>query len=269
MSEKIDDTAKATVEEDGLFAAILAYIDKGEVDTAISRLDDIAAVSKIPCFYLGMKCKLQRQLGRNTDAMVTIQQGLRIDPNDHTLLQQKAELIFESAQSIPLIDEAISLIERAENMYDRFESRNKIENYVKDVPGLQSWIINLIQNRSTITATKFNMKATRRLYELLAKTEELETKVESEKVRQFEQLALFSTVIALIITNVQLTPRLDLAQIIILNISLVLALTLSLSLGSMVIDVGNRNRDPLLKQWRFWLSVTLILAGIILYMSVK
>lgn len=263
-----------TPEEDALWKAINAYIASGDLETAVERFDDIAAISNIPHFYMGIKAKLQRQLNQIDEALITVERGLRLKPDYYEYLQIKGEILFgRGLNSVPvdkeLMDQAIQLIIRAENSYSQFETSTPIDTYIKDSPGLQWWVTNLVHNRVTLSSTRFSMETLRNINDIYGKISDLESKTEGEKVRQFEQLALFAAIFALIVSNVQMIPKLNLSEILILNAGLVLTFVISLSLGSMVLGVANMPSQPLFRQWRFWLAVSAILLGILLYQKVK
>lgn len=236
-----------------------------QFEKAILEIDKLIENNPSATFYWGIKASILRQLNKPIDAVNIIDQGLAINSTDYTLLQQKAEIIFENATNFQQVDEAIQLIDQAEVNFDEVNYTAKLEEQIKDMPSFQNWIVSLVQGRTKLATAKQNMQLMRRIFELNNRVDNVDNKLDQDKVKQFETLALFSAVLALIITNVQVAPKLELRQLAVLNLGLIIAITLSFTLGSLSLSIGMKSA----RERKFWLTSILILLGIIYYLLLR
>lgn len=119
------------------------------------------------------------------------------------------------------------------------ELRDNQEQLEKNLTALDIKLIDMEMKKNEIESIlrEFKLKKSQR---------DLANKIEGERVRQFEQLGLFSALIALIITNANFitnSQSLELRKVIVFDISFIFGVSLLLGLGSFYLEIGNKEGD--------------------------
>lgn len=199
-------------------------------------------------------------------------------PTSHRLLELKSDIVYERALKqkcavdvIHGINIAIEFLEMSERHFNEMKFRTLSASSLK--PN-QDWYVTIYDKQNQYLDKKTRMRlssdslSTRKgLIDMIDLLKQQVDSYENDKIKQFEQLALFSAILALIITNVQVVTKLSIEKIFVFNISLAITLIFVLTSGSLLLNIGQSN--TFYKRWNFWFSVSFALFGYIFYLNVK
>lgn len=204
--------------------------------------------------------------------------ALRNYPNSSEIYELKSDIFYRTAFDQENLDAAINLVNQAISFLKTAEMNFEVRKFEAltgtDTQPDQSWIVTtqdtqnkFLDKKMSMNITLQNLTLRRDAANAINSLEQKIEKFEGEKIKQFEQLALFSAILALIITNVQVATKLDLDKIFVLNISLAITLIFVLASGNLLLGVGQS--ETFYKRWNFWFAVSVILLGGVIYLLVK
>ncbi len=199
-------------------------------------------------------------------------------PNNSRLLEFKSDIVYDRAlkqqsveDAIRGINMAIEFLEMSEERFNNMKFRTLSD--LNSKPN-QDWYVAIYDKQNQFLDKKTRMRlssdtlSTRKgLIDMIDLLKQRVDSYENDKVKQFEQLALFSAILALIITNAQVATKLDLDKIFVLNISLAITLIFVLASGNLLLGIGQS--EAFYKRWNFWFATSLVLLGGITYLLIR
>lgn len=270
-----------TEKEESLFSAYFNAASKKDYDQAFEKIEEIKKEYPLlnkDGFWDVTRIRLYMEMADLDNALKNTNIALMTFPENSDLYEIKSDIIYQSSISLTEIDKIINGIESAIHFIN--EALQKSDNFKYSIlrkkgkkPDpewfdlIQEKKVGLISKRAEMSAT---LKAflNRKHTELLRSDIENKIKIfENEKIKQFEQLGLFSAIIALIITNVQIVPKLSIEKLFVFNISFVLAIIFIISSAILLLEIGEDK--SFLSRWKFWFIVSLFLISVIFYLLVR
>lgn len=228
-------------------------------------------------FLVADEVSLMIDMGKYSNALEAVNDALYGFPNSIRLLDHKSEIIYRLAlQEINInrategIQKAITIISdvinrRSVQRFEHLASKDRVELsdfHYSDTS--QEELTRLYARRSDMS-TMLKILLVQNQIRIVKNGVDRKIKIfNNEKIKQFEQLGLFSAIIALIITNVQIIPKLSIEKIFVFNVSLALVLLFIISGGSLLLEIGQN--DSYFKRWKFWFYVSTILLLAITYL---
>ena len=153
------------------------------------------------------------------------------------LYKQHAEIIFTRASTLDELNEALASIEHAIALYNSDSISENIADRFNDAETFKFWFDDRTRTRTDMASLRSDIKSlmnSRALYDGVRQVHsEMEKDIRQikydmiqEKQRTIESMALFTAIIALILSNVQvLSQEKEWWHILIVNGSLLIALT--------------------------------------------
>ncbi len=199
-------------------------------------------------------------------------------PKSHRLLELKSDIVYDLAlkqksaeDAIRGINMAIEFLEMSEGYFNEMKFRALSDSNSR--PN-QDWYVTIYDKQNQYLDKKTRMRlssdtlSTRKgLINMIDLLKQRVDSYENDKIKQFEQLALFSAILALIITNVQVVTKLSIEKIFVFNISLAITLIFVLASGNLLLNIGQSGN--FYKRWNFWFLITLGLLGCIIYLITR
>lgn len=226
--------------EDELFSQYRqAYYEDGDLDLALTKLEEILKITNIKQYVSYLIIDVYSQMNNKAkEAYEVAAKGVEYPVPFSGLYKQYAELILVvDGDSDENLRVALYYIGRAIELYNQEIIREKVdESVVYDAESLKYWFDNKTKTRIDMVSLQNDIKSlmySRTLYDGMsqaqAKTEkdieQVKNDIVQEKQRTIELMALFTAIIALILSNVQGLGERKISDIIAMNVSLVAVLS--------------------------------------------
>lgn len=235
--------------EDELFSQYRqAYYEDGDLDLALTKLEEILKITNIKQYVSYLIIDVYSQMNNKAkEAYEVAAKGVEYPVPFSGLYKQYAELILVvDGDSDENLRVALYYIGRAIELYNQEIIREKVdESVVYDAESLKYWFDNKTKTRIDMVSLQNDIKSlmySRTLYDGMsqaqAKTEkdieQVKNDIVQEKQRTIELMALFTAIIALILSNVQGLGERKISDIIAMNVSLVAVLSWILYLVGLI-----------------------------------
>ena len=241
--------------EDELFAQYRqAYYKDGDLDLALAKLEEILEITKIKQYVSYLIIDVYSQMNNKAkEAYEVAARGVGYSGPFSGLYKQYAELILVvDGDSDENLKAALYYIGQAIELYNQEIISEKVdESVVYDAESLKYWFDNKTKTRIDMASLQNDIKSliySRTLYDGMRQAqdktekdiEQVKNDIVQEKQRTIELMALFTSIIALILSNVQVLSReKEWWHIIVVNGSLLVVLTWIIFLVS---KIGRKNK---------------------------
>lgn len=204
--------------EDELFSQYRqAYYEDGDLDLALTKLEEILKITNIKQYVSYLIIDVYSQMNNKAkEAYEVAAKGVEYPVPFSGLYKQYAELILVvDGDSDENLRVALYYIGQAIELYNQEIIREKVDESVAyDAESLKYWFDNKTKTRIDMVSLQNDIKSlmhSRTLYDGMsqaqAKTEkdieQVKNDIVQEKQRTIELMALFTAIIALILSNVQ------------------------------------------------------------------
>lgn len=218
-----DETASR---EDELFARYQEAYASNNFPDALDALQEILEFTKIKAFISSLIVDVYMQMGDMDKAYEAASAGVRYPNPSSKLYKQHAELIAARGSTIEELNEALSSIERAITLYNNEGASESIADQFSDEATFRFWFEDKTRTRTDMASLRSDIRALIYSLRIYEDVRHIESRLSREKQRTIELMALFTAIIALIFSNVQvLSQKREFWEIVTVNISLAVILT--------------------------------------------
>lgn len=223
--------------EDDLFAQYQRAYAQNDFPEALTALQEMLKISNIKAFISSLIVDVYMQMGETKEAYEVAATGIKYPNPPSKLYKQHAEIIFTRASTLDELNEALASIEHAIALYNSDSISENIADRFNDAETFKFWFDDRTRTRTDMASLRSDIKSlmnSRALYDGVRQVHsEMEKDIRQikydmiqEKQRTIESMALFTAIIALILSNVQvLSQEKEWWHILIVNGSLLIALT--------------------------------------------
>lgn len=215
-----------------------AYYKTKNLPLALKKLEELLEITSIKQFVSYLIVDIYTQMGKPAEEAYKIaNKGIQYPHPFSGLYKQHAELVLETGSSKNDLETALSSISEAIRLYNQESSNENIDGIVRNVDSLKYWFENKTKTRMEMASLQSDIKSlmySRALYdgvqqahsEMEKDIQQIKRDMIQEKQRTIELMALFTAIIALILSNVQaLSQEKEWWHILIVNGSLLITLT--------------------------------------------
>ena len=212
--------------EDKLFKSYQDKVNRNDLPGALKDIEKLLKITNIKAFVASLKVDSLIQMDRQSDALLAAEDGLRYPNPTSQLYKQHAQLLLSNAHEEDDLTRALSSIDTAMSLYNSDSVVEDITDRVQDVDNFKFWIEDKTRTRSEMVSLRSDIKSLLNSVQVYESVRKIEMDLKSEKIRILELMALFTTVIALVFTNVQfLAQRRTLMEIVAADVSAMIVVT--------------------------------------------
>lgn len=215
--------------EDDLFSQYQDAYAKNNFPDALTALQEMLKISNIKAFISSLIVDVHMQMGDMNEAYKVAATGIKYPNPPSKLYKQHAEVIFARASTIEDIEElnkALASIDKAIALYNNDSISENIADRFNDAETFKFWFDDRTRTRTDMASLRSDIRSLIYNLKLYNDIQHIESRLSQEKQRTIELMALFTAIIALIFSNVQvLSQKRDIQEIVTANISLVVILS--------------------------------------------
>lgn len=165
-------------------------------------------------------------MGDTNEAYEAAATGIKYPNPPSKLYKQYAELILIRESTVEELNEALASIEQAITLYNSDSISENIADRFNDAETFKFWFDDRTRTRTDMASLRSDIRSLIYNLKLRKDIQYIESRLSQEKQRTIELMALFTAIIALIFSNVQvLSQKRDIQEIVAANISLVVILS--------------------------------------------
>lgn len=212
--------------EDDLFSQYQRAYSQNDFPEALTALQEMLKISNIKAFISSLIVDVYMQMGDTNEAYEVAATGIKYPNPPSKLYKQHAEIIFTRASTLEELNEALASIERAITLYNSDSISENIADRFNDAETFKFWFDDRTRTRTDMASLRSDIRSLIYNLKLYNDIQHIESRLSKEKQRTIELMALFTAIIALIFSNVQvLSQKRDIQEILAVNVSLVVILT--------------------------------------------
>ena len=188
-------------DEQATWSQVQTAYNNNRLDDVEKKLQKLADETDNPSWYLYLLASVQQERFKTNDALDTVNKSIEINSNwsnPHALRAQLLQQLSNGrltdlylAQSD--IDAAIRLL----------PNENQTDTPIEDPGTLQGALNNYINTLSGLYSQKNSIDNEIKSREILDRVNELDSKIDKERLRSLEVVGIFAAILALILTSVQ------------------------------------------------------------------
>ena len=217
--------------EDKLFSQYQRAYAQNDFPEALTALQEMLKISNIKAFVSSLIVDVYMQMGYANEAYEAAATGIKYPNPPSKLYKQHAEIIFMRASTIEELNEALASIEQAITLYNSNSITEDIADRFNDAETFKFWFNDKTRTRTDMASLRSDIRSLIYNLKLYSDIQHIESRLSQEKQRTIELMALFTAIIALIFSNVQvLSQKRDIQEILTVNVSLMAILTWTLYL---------------------------------------
>lgn len=172
-----------------------------DFDAVEVELIKLAEKSDNPSWYRFLLGSVQQERGKNDIALENIEKAIEINGNWSNPHALKAQLLQQTANgSLSNLYIAQLEIETAIRM---FSIENTPDSPIEDPGALQGWLNNYINTSAGLYSQKNTIENEIKSLETLNRINDLDNKIERERMRNVEVIGVFSAIVALLLATAQ------------------------------------------------------------------
>lgn len=211
--------------EDKLYNKYQEQLNSKDLPGALASIDKLLKITIIKAFVSSLKVDILMLMNRQKEALAVASEGLQYDNPPSKLYNQHAQLLSSLATSREDLQRALDSIDTAINLYNSDATSEDISAGLKNEETFKFWIENKTRTRSEMISLRADIKSMLNAVQLYEKVQQIESNVSQEKVKTIELMAIFTAILALIFANVQFIQKLQIWEIVLANLSLLIAIT--------------------------------------------
>jgi tetratricopeptide (TPR) repeat protein len=211
--------------EDNLFKDYQRHFAANNLPLALESLNKLLKITGIKAFVYSLKVDLLMQMNRQRDALEAANEGIQYNNAPSQLYKLHAQLLASFAASRADLQIALSSIETAISLYNSDAISEDISSQFNSADTFKFWVENKTRTRDEMTSLRADIKSLLNTLEVYEKVQQIEANINQEKVKTIELMAIFTAILALIFANVQFMQKLQSWEIVVANLSLLIAIT--------------------------------------------